>query len=68
MAALCATADADPARRVISLNLCTDQLLIALASPEQILGVSPYGGRTARASGLPILSGTAEEAIILGRT
>jgi iron complex transport system substrate-binding protein len=51
----------EPARRVISLNLCTDQLLVALAPPERILGVSPYGRR----EGLPMLSGTAEEAIML---
>ena len=29
--------------RVASINACTDQLLLALADPEQIVGLSPYG-------------------------
>lgn len=33
---------ADAARRVVSFNLCADQLVIALADPEQIVGLSPY--------------------------
>lgn len=28
--------------RIASINVCTDQLLLALADPEQILGLSPY--------------------------
>ncbi len=51
----------EPARRVLSLNLCTDQLLVALASPDRILGLSPFG----RQEKIPALSGTAEEAIML---
>lgn len=34
-------ADASP-RRVVSFNLCADQLLVALADPGQIAGLSPY--------------------------
>lgn len=33
---------ADTPRRIVSFNLCTDQLLLALADPEQIAGLSPY--------------------------
>ena len=29
-------------RRIVSFNLCTDQLLLALADPDQIAGLSPY--------------------------
>jgi iron complex transport system substrate-binding protein len=32
----------DAPRRVVSLNLCADQLVVALADPEQIAGLSPY--------------------------
>jgi iron complex transport system substrate-binding protein len=37
-----AFAVADAPRRVVSFNLCADQLVIALADPEQIAGLSPY--------------------------
>ena len=33
---------ADAPRRVASFNLCADQLVVALADPEQITGLSPY--------------------------
>ena len=36
-----AHADAAP-RRVVSFNLCADQLVVALADPDQITGLSPY--------------------------
>ena len=32
----------DKPRRVVSLNVCTDQLLLALADPDQIAGVSLF--------------------------
>ncbi len=48
-------AEPAPARRVISLNLCTDQLLMALADPEQIAGLSPLARD-------PLLSTMAREA------
>src|SRR5437868_9960588 len=33
---------AEPPRRVVSFNLCADQLVLALADPQQIAGLSPY--------------------------
>jgi iron complex transport system substrate-binding protein len=33
---------AEPPRHVVSFNLCADQLLLALADPEQIAALSPY--------------------------
>ena len=33
---------ADAPRRVVSFNLCADQLVLALADPAQIAGLSPY--------------------------
>lgn len=33
---------ADAPRRVVSFNLCADQLVLALADPGQIVGLSPY--------------------------
>jgi iron complex transport system substrate-binding protein len=35
-------ARADAPRRVVSFNLCTDQLVLALADTSQIAGLSPY--------------------------
>ena len=41
--ALCVgPAAADPPRRVVSFNQCGDQLVLALADPAQIAGLSPY--------------------------
>ena len=37
-----ATLAADPPRRIASFNVCADQLVVALADPEQIVGLSPY--------------------------
>jgi iron complex transport system substrate-binding protein len=55
-AALASTAIAGPApRRVASLNLCTDQLLLALADPGQILSLSPL----ARDGSISYLAGKA---------
>ncbi|MFE8872729.1 ABC transporter substrate-binding protein [Acetobacter persici] len=36
-----ATALAAPKHRIVSLNLCTDQLVLMLAKPENIAGLSP---------------------------
>lgn len=33
---------AEAPRRIVSFNLCADQLVVALADPEQIAGLSPY--------------------------
>jgi iron complex transport system substrate-binding protein len=41
--ATCALANAaDPPRRIASFNVCADQLVVALADPSQIAGLSPY--------------------------
>jgi len=37
-----AVADSDPPRRIASFNVCADQLVVALADPESIVGLSPY--------------------------
>jgi iron complex transport system substrate-binding protein len=57
--------------RVASINLCTDQVLLDLADPEQIVGLSPYSrdasmSREAqKAAHYPRLSGSAEELMML---
>ena len=57
--------------RIASINLCTDQLLMTLADPEQILGLSPYSRDktrswdAARAAQFPRLSGEAEDVLVL---
>jgi len=35
-------ARAEPPRRVVSFNVCADELVVTLADPEQIAGLSPY--------------------------
>jgi len=37
-----AFAETDMPSRIVSINLCADNLLIALADPEQIAAISPY--------------------------
>ena len=56
--------------RIVSNNVCTDQLLLALADPGQILGLSRFS-RDARqgwvgegARNFPILSGGAEDILV----
>lgn len=57
--------------RIASINLCTDQLLLTLADPAQILGLSPYARDkarswdAARAAQFPLLSGEAEDVLVL---
>ena len=41
------TEASDAPRRVVSFNLCADQLVVALADPEQIAGLSPYAADSA---------------------
>jgi iron complex transport system substrate-binding protein len=54
--------------RVVSMNVCSDQLLLSLADPEQILGLSRFsrdawvGGDAGR---YPRLSGGAEDVLVL---
>jgi iron complex transport system substrate-binding protein len=57
--------------RIASINVCTDQLLLALADPDQILGLSPFSRSTVRswaaaeASHYRRLSGDAEDVLTL---
>jgi iron complex transport system substrate-binding protein len=57
--------------RIASMNVCTDQLLISLADPEQILGLSRYSRDAWQsfaaddARRYPILSGGAEDVLVL---
>jgi iron complex transport system substrate-binding protein len=57
--------------RLASINLCTDQLLVTLADPAQILGLSPYSRDPARswdpakAAQFSKLSGEAEDVLVL---
>jgi iron complex transport system substrate-binding protein len=37
-----AVAESDPPSRIVSINLCADNLLMALADPRQIAALSPY--------------------------
>ncbi|MFT4056325.1 MAG: ABC transporter substrate-binding protein [Novosphingobium sp.] len=54
-------------KRIVSLNLCADQLVLALADRDQIAGLTRFAtdpamsAEAARAKGLPILRGAAEE-------
>jgi iron complex transport system substrate-binding protein len=57
--------------RIASMNVCTDQLLITLADPQQILGLSRFARDTWQsfaadaARRYPILSGGAEDVLVL---
>jgi iron complex transport system substrate-binding protein len=57
--------------RIASINVCTDQLLLTLADPEQIVGLSPYSRdpqrswAAAEAARYPKLSGEAEDVLVL---
>jgi len=50
-----AAADTAAPRRIVSFNICADQLVVALADPGQVAGLSPYAAD-------PTLSAVAEEA------
>lgn len=60
-------ARAEPPARVVSMNLCTDQLALLLAAPGQLISVSDWAARerasmmTAEARKLPLNGGLAEE-------
>lgn len=62
---------AEPPRRVVSLNLCADQFVLALADRAQIVALSrlatdPAASAAAeQAQGLPQTGGTAEEVLAL---
>ena len=72
VAALVGTDPACAETRVVSINLCTDQLLLSLARPEQILSLSWLASDpeesvlAAEARTYPFNYGTAEEVLALG--
>lgn len=57
--------------RIVSMNVCTDQLLLTLADPDQILGLSRYSRDSWQswaakdARRFPVLSGGAEDVLVL---
>lgn len=61
----------EPPRRVVSINLCTDQLALALARPDQVISVSrlsrdpELSDAAEAASRLPVNDGRAEEIVPL---
>ncbi len=67
-----APALADAPRRVVSFNQCGDQLVLALADPAQIAGLSPYAADPSlsavaeKAKAFPRLDWQAESTIALG--
>ncbi len=67
-----APALADAPRRVVSFNLCADQLVVALADSDQIAALSPYARDrnlsvvAERARQFPTLDWSAESTIALG--
>ena len=75
IAALCAlsltSAAPAPPRRIVSLNTCADQYVLALADPGQIAALSPYGhdpelsAAVAKARRFPVLKRPAEEVLAL---
>lgn len=58
-------------RRVVSINLCTDQLLLALADPGQIAGLGRFSRHAemsllaSKAAAFPVVRGAAEEVMRL---
>ncbi|NWG45719.1 MAG: ABC transporter substrate-binding protein [Alphaproteobacteria bacterium] len=66
-----ACAQAEPPRRIVSLNLCADQYLVELADREQIAGLSAFARdpslsfHAREAQSYPINSGHAEDLVRL---
>ncbi|HWU94233.1 MAG TPA: ABC transporter substrate-binding protein [Sphingomonas sp.] len=58
-------------KRIVSLNLCADQLVLALADRDQIAGVTrnatdtEMSGEAAKARGLPVLKNSAEQILAI---
>ena len=58
-------------QRIVSLNLCADQYLMALADPSQIAALTIYArdpqmsAAAAKAGGLPVSRGSAEDVLAL---
>src|ERR1700724_2889547 len=71
MVGLSAPALAAPLPRIVSMNVCTDQLLLPLADPTQILGLSRFSRDAWQsfaaddARRYRILSGGAEDILVL---
>jgi iron complex transport system substrate-binding protein len=67
--AISAGASLAAAPRIVSMNICTDQMLLALADPAQIIGLSRFArarqGWVEGAQKFPILSGGAEDILVL---
>jgi iron complex transport system substrate-binding protein len=56
--------------RLVSMNVCTDQLVLTLADPEQILGLSRFArdgwqSKAGDISRYPVLSGGAEDVLLI---
>jgi len=69
-ASSCHAASAANLPRLVSMNVCTDQLVLTLADPEQILGLSRFSrdGWQSKAGDLsryPVLSGGAEDVLLI---
>jgi iron complex transport system substrate-binding protein len=66
-----AAAEAGPPQRVVSFNLCADQLVVSLADPQQIAALSPYAKNprlsvvAAKAKNFRTLDWSAEGAVAL---
>lgn len=62
---------AEPPKRIVSLNLCTDQLLIDLVAPQRISALSQLAADPAlsavadRVEGIRLVRGSAEEVLAL---
>ena len=70
LASPCGVASAANLPRLVSMNVCTDQLVLALADPEQILGLSRFArdGWQSKAGDLSryrVLSGGAEDIMMI---
>jgi len=58
-------------QRIVSINLCADQLVLALADREQIAGLTKnatdaeMSGEAAKARGIPLLSNSAEQILAI---
>ncbi|SEH11218.1 iron complex transport system substrate-binding protein [Sphingopyxis sp. YR583] len=58
-------------QRIVSINLCADQLVLALADREQIAGLTKnatdieMSGEAAKAAGIPLLSNSAEQILAI---
>jgi iron complex transport system substrate-binding protein len=66
----CGAASAATLPRLVSMNVCTDQLVLTLADPEQILGLSRFArdgwqSKAGDISRYPVLSGGAEDVLLI---